>query len=88
MQKGFEQRDFTGASMFARNVAKENDNYSDRGSIVGTPSRHRPSARERRKSVAKKDTKRESVRAGLAEETRLDMFFSDDGMEQLAVYCR
>jgi hypothetical protein len=38
--------------------------------------------------VAKYDKRSSSKTVGLEEEAKLDMFFSDDGMEQLSVYCR
>jgi hypothetical protein len=42
----------------------------------------------KRLHFAKFDKEKASQLVGLAEEAKLDMFLSDDGMEQLSVYCR
>jgi hypothetical protein len=47
-----------------------------------------PLRSRQRLHFAKYDKTRSSKVVGLEEESKLDMFLSDDGMEQLSVYCR
>jgi hypothetical protein len=49
---------------------------------------NQPSQSRQRLHFMKYDKHRASARVGLAEEAKLETFLSDDGLEQLAVYCR
>jgi len=81
-----------GLDDFSGESSTEEDSNRRRGNRLGFPRRDSNSRLHVRAPshlrLTRFDKQRSSAFVGLSEEAKLEMFLSDDGIEQLSVYCR